>query len=211
VSEPARTDARVPRLDGARARRADWRAWGRTLREHHPDLSPAALHVAKHLALYADAEGRCFPGHDTLVEETGVPQRSLTLVIKELKEAKVIRQEERSGTGRRHADYWLLAHVQGDESLPPRVATDAPNAATQGGSPHARGAGSTNEVPISSPQPPDGGLPHHQQLRLGRAPEPAREDRRSAREKERARVAEVDAERLAAMDRLAAERGVQLP
>jgi hypothetical protein len=135
------------RIDGARARRGDWRAWGRTLRAYHPDLTQIELHVADHLVLYADVDGRCWPSHDTLVEETRVRPRTLTLAIKRLKDAKVIGQEPGTGTGRTNAIYRLLPHVQSAEFLPPWVATESPNPATQGGSPHARGVGSSSEVP----------------------------------------------------------------
>lgn len=154
MSQPARDEASaVTRLDSRRAAKSDWRPWARSLAEHYPELEPAALHIAKHLSLYADVQGYCYPSHAILRAETGYSRRTVTAALGELREANVIRQAEGSGTGRRRAEFWLLPHVRVEVS-----STQGGNdTATQGRTPRARVEGSSSEDPGRPPQPPDGG------------------------------------------------------
>jgi hypothetical protein len=153
VTEPAR----LSRIDGARARRGgDYRSWARSLAANFPGLTERDLHLAVHLQLYVDADGSCYPSHDRLAEETRIPLRTVTLLVRRLKDAGAITRKEGTGTGRTAAVYQLVAVPLNDPQLPPRVAAETPAAATQGGSPRVRVEGSSSEVPRSAPKPPKG-------------------------------------------------------
>lgn len=120
MSEPVRSEAApgVSHIDHARSRRdkSDWRSWAKTLRKHYATLGKPAITIGALLADFADAEGHCYPKHDTLIEATGLASRTVSGALKQLHRVGAIRYQP--GRGREWSHYWLVPHPSSASPAP---------------------------------------------------------------------------------------------